>query len=475
MDFYNLILGKKSNVDDGKKVTRELDTKDEKKIKKDIDTLVKKRNKKLKLKGYEKMYDVLKPEENKNQPVVNNVDNGNGNNNDVDENEEKQILDRQINEEDSIYQNIIDQNLGPQQLNEKLFQSKLNNIDDLIHRYKQHDTNYNRKKIKEYTGKRIKLLNQKQKLDNKEDLRSSYYHEVVKRNKKYKSKYVPQPKPEVIKAPENQQQQQAEIKLPPQIPIKKPEDSKLNQGQRLLKNINNNQGVTTKNNKRSLSNNNNKDVNNNVRGRSMNKSPKNEKSTNDKLIELQQLKIDKKKPMSIQGHDIIANKINKLEKELNQQISPVRKASPVVFETIQDKQEEEKVNDKLIKITKLIEENKQTITHQQHVEKEKQIKVLKNELKKINSKESKERNENDNEESIEEEEDDESFYKNQIKEYQNNIKTINEELLSKKLNNRKNGKNLTEKELEERRLKMELQKTLLKGIQKDYSEFKFKK
>ena len=47
MDFYNLILGKKSNDNNDKKVNRELDTKDENKIKKDIESLVKKRNKVL--------------------------------------------------------------------------------------------------------------------------------------------------------------------------------------------------------------------------------------------------------------------------------------------------------------------------------------------------------------------------------------------------------------------------------------------
>ena len=366
MDFYNLILGKKSHVDDGKQVSREMDTKEENKIKKDIASLVKKRNKVLKIKGYEKIFEILKPVEDKTPQVINN---GGNENKDVDDNEIKKIEDQQKIIEDSIYQEIADNNPpdGKKQLNDRLFKSRLDNIDKIIHLYKQHETNYNRNKIKKFEGIRRALLIQKHKLDNNDEkLKSSYYHEVLKRNKKYQPRKQPEfnPPPKI---------DQPEIKIPNVIPIKNKDESNLNQGNRILNNINNNQNITVK-----------KDVNDiknsQIKRGGNSKSPikkapelvkkkyssPDKNNNNDKLVELQKLVLENQKPKTKKEHDILDKQIKDKREEIeiqeNQKKSPKKKQenqqkspkelSPVKFETVKDDEEEKVIEFKPKEIIK---------------------------------------------------------------------------------------------------------------------------
>ena len=374
MDFYNLILGKKSHVDDGKQVSREMDTKEENKIKKDIASLVKKRNKVLKIKGYEKLFEILKPVEDKTPQVINN---GGNENKDVDDNEIKKIEDQQKIIEDSIYQEIADNNPpnGHKQLNDRVFKSRLDNFDKIIHLYKQHDTNYNRKKIKEFEGKRRALLIHKQKLDNGENLKSSYYHQVLKRNKKYQPK-----KPEINPPPKIDQ---PEIKISNVIPIKNKDESNLNQGNRILNNINNNQNITVKKDVK-------KDVKNDIANELIMK------------IEERQLilnNLEAKKNKTFQNHaDILKfkNELYELRNEFNNikssqrkkgvnSKSPIKKA-PELVKKKYSSPDKNNLDDKLVELQKLVLEKRIPKTKKEHDKLDEQIKEKREEINDLSPK-----------------------------------------------------------------------------------------
>ena len=488
MDFYNLILGKKSHVDDGKQVSREMDTKEENKIKKDIASLVKKRNKVLKIKGYEKLFEILKPVEDKTPQVINN---GGNENKDVDDNEIKKIEDQQKIIEDSIYQEIADNNPPDRhkQLNERVFKSRLDNIDKIIHLYKQHDTNYNRKKIKEFEGKRRALLIHKQKLDNGENLKSSYYHEVLNRNKKYQPK-----KPEINPPPKIDQ---PEIKISNVIPIKNKDESNLNQGNRILNNINNNQNITVKKDVK-------KDVKNDIANELIMK------------IEERQLilnNLEAKKNKTFQNHaDILKfkNELYELRNEFNNikssqrkkgvnSKSPIKKA-PELVKKKYSSPDKNNLDDKLVELQKLVLEKRIPKTKKEHDKLDEQIKEKREEIYELSQSSPKLKQENQQKspkvkqenqqksqkelspvnfetmkDDEEEKENDDKYYEDQIKHINLTNKLLNEEIQSKRLNGRKNGRSLTDKELNDRKEKIKLNETLLIGLKNDYKKYKSRK